>query len=63
MEAVIDGFKGRKADDLLLVLRQARDRVPVMDADGRRATFKLEGAVRKDVEFEKTGDKWYLQGR
>jgi hypothetical protein len=62
MERVIEGFKGRKADDLLLVLRQARAGVPVVDQDGKRATFKLEGAVRKDVDFARIGDKWYLKG-
>ena len=63
IESVIDGFKGRKADDLLLILRQARDRTPVVDPDGKRATFKLDGAVRKDVDFAKVGDRWYLKGQ
>jgi hypothetical protein len=62
MERVVDGFKGRKADDLLLVLRQVRERTPAIDPDGRRATFKLDGAVRKDVDFARIGDKWYLKG-
>ena len=63
MQSVIDGFKGRKAEDLLLILRQARDRTPVIDQDGKRATFKLDGAVRKDVDFARVGDKWYLKGQ
>jgi hypothetical protein len=62
MERVIDGFKGRKAEDLLLVLKQVRERTPTLDADGRQATFKLDGAVRKDVDFARIGDKWYLKG-
>jgi hypothetical protein len=62
MERVVEGFKGRKADDLLLVLKQVRERTPAIDPDGRRATFKLDGAVRKDVDFARIGDKWYLKG-
>jgi hypothetical protein len=62
MERVVEGFQGRKADDLLLVLRQVRERTPTIDEDGRRATFKLDGAVRKDVDFARIGDKWYLKG-
>jgi hypothetical protein len=62
MERVVEGFKGRKAEDLLLVLKQVRERTPTLDADGRYATFKLDGAVRKDVDFARIGDKWYLKG-
>jgi hypothetical protein len=62
MERVVEGFKGRKADDLLLVLKQVRERTPTIGEDGRRATFKLDGAVRKDVDFARIGDKWCLKG-
>jgi len=62
MARVVEGFQGRKADDLLLVLKQVRERPPTIDQDGRRATFKLDGAVRKDVDFARIGDKWYLKG-
>jgi hypothetical protein len=62
MDRVVEGFKGRKADDLLLVLKQVRERTPAIDPDGRHATFKLDGAVRKDVDFARIGDKWYLKG-
>jgi hypothetical protein len=62
MEQVIDNFKGRKAEDLLLILKQVRGGAPVIDREGRRATYKLTGAVRQDVDFVKVGEKWYLSG-
>jgi predicted outer membrane protein len=62
MSELAEGFGGRNAKDLLVVLKEIKGRQPKLNADGTKATFPLDidGVPHKEIAFERFGDSWYL---
>lgn len=55
-------FGERKAEPLLKVLKAAKDVKPTLDADGKKATFKVKDPIdgRESISFQKIDKRWYI---
>ena len=56
-------FGEAKAADLLLILKSIKGKKPALDAEEKKATFKLEvkSAAKDEISFVKVEKFWYIQ--
>lgn len=56
-------FGEKKAEPLLKMLKAIKGVKPTLDADGKKATFKVKDPIdgRDSISFQKVDKRWYIQ--